>query len=201
VTEADSPEAVPERGSAARPAGQGRALRLFAVTGVLVLLVDLGTKHLALQLLETREPARLLGGAVYLTLVRNSGAAFSMGSDFTFVFPVVALCVLGWIGWLLRRLGSGPWGLALGLIVGGVLGNLADRLFRAPGPFLGHVVDMISVFDERGGVFPVFNVADSALTIGVALAILLELTGRQRDGGRLPRPARDRPGGPAHAGS
>jgi signal peptidase II len=173
---------------------RGRALRILALTGALVLVLDLGTKHLALQMIESREPVRLLGGAVYLTLVRNSGAAFSFGSDYTLVFPLVALFVLGWIGWMARRLASAPWALALGLVLGGALGNLTDRVFRAPGPFLGHVVDMVSVFDDSGGVFPVFNLADSALTAGVALAILLELTGRQRDGRRLPRRGAPAPG-------
>jgi signal peptidase II len=177
-------------GAALNPSARTRALRILGLTGALAFLVDLGTKHVALLLLEDREPVRLLGGAVYLTLVRNSGAAFSFGSDYTFVFPVVALVVLGWIGWMARRLGSVPWAVALGLVLGGALGNLADRVFRAPGPFVGHVVDMVSVFDARGGVFPVFNAADSALTIGVALAILLELTGRQRDGSRLSRAGR-----------
>jgi signal peptidase II len=169
-------------------------LRILALTGALVLLLDLGTKHLALQTLESREPVRLLGGAVYLTLVRNSGAAFSFGSDYTLVFPLVALFVLGWIGWMARRLASAPWALALGLVLGGALGNLTDRVFRAPGPLVGHVVDMVSVFDDSGEVFPVFNLADSALTVGVALAILLELTGRQRDGRRLPRGGAQGPG-------
>jgi signal peptidase II len=177
-------------GAALNASTRTRALRILGLTGALVLLIDLGTKHLALQLLEDAEPVRLLGGAVYLTLVRNSGAAFSFGSDYTFVFPLVALVVLGWIGWMARRLGSVPWAVALGLVLGGALGNLADRVFRAPGPFVGHVVDMVSVFDARGGVFPVFNAADTALTVGVALAILLELTGRQRDGSRLSRTAR-----------
>ena len=70
------------------------------------------------------------------------------------------------------------------LPLGGALGNLGDRVFRAPGPFVGHVVDFVSVFDDAGRVFPVFNVADSALTIGLGLALLLELTGRRRDGTR-----------------
>jgi signal peptidase II len=87
---------------------------------------------------------------------------------------------------VIRTVRSTPWAVALGIVLGGVVGNLGDRLFRAPGPLMGHVVDMVSVFDEHGRVFPVFNVADSALTIGVALIILLELTGRQRDGTRLP---------------
>ena len=100
---------------------------------------------------------------------------------------MIALVVVGWIVWMARRLRSLPWAIALGLVLGGALGNLADRLFRAPGPFVGHVVDMISVFDPTARVFPVFNIADRALICGVVLAILLELTGRQRDGTRITR--------------
>lgn len=153
---------------------------------LVALLADFGTKHLALVTLEHREPVRLLGGAVYLTLTRNSGAAFSLGSDYTWIFPLVTLAVVGWIVWMALRLRSIPWAVSLGLVLGGALGNLVDRIFRAPGPFLGHVVDMVSLFDPHGQVWPVFNLADSALVTGVCLAILLELTGRRREGGRLP---------------
>jgi signal peptidase II len=163
-----------------------RVLLVFLAVGVSVLLVDQVTKHLSVIYLEDREPVRLLWGAVYLTLVRNSGAAFSLGTDITYVFPLVALVVLVVLALVIWRVRSVAWAVALGLVLGGVFGNLGDRLFRAPGPFVGHVVDMVSVFDERGRVFPVFNAADSALTIGVVLIILLELTGRQRDGSRLP---------------
>ena len=90
------------------------------------------------------------------------------------------------------RLRSLPWAVSLGLVLGGALGNLIDRIFRAPGPFVGHVVDMISLFDPYGQVWPVFNLADSSLVCGVLLAVLLELTGRQRDGRRAG--ARRRPG-------
>jgi signal peptidase II len=163
-----------------------RVLLIFLTVAAVLVLFDQVTKHLAVINLEDGDPVRLLGGAVYLTLVRNSGAAFSLGTDITFIFPVVALIVLVVLGLVIRKVRSIPWAVALGIVLGGVLGNLGDRLFRAPGPFVGHVVDMVSVFDERGRVFPVFNVADSALTIGVILIILLELTGRQRDGTRLP---------------
>lgn len=185
MTEPTTPDSESDVEQAARRGGRRRAVRILLLTGVLAFLLDLGTKHLALQTLEHREPMRLLGGAVYLTVVRNSGAAFSFGSDYTFVFPMVTLLVLASIAWMARRLRSVPWAIALGLVLGGALGNLVDRIFRAPGPFLGHVVDMVSVFDPAGGVFPVFNVADSALFLGVCLAIMLELTGRQRDGRRL----------------
>jgi signal peptidase II len=163
-----------------------RVLLIFVVVGAALTLVDQVTKHLSVIYLEDGDPVRLLWGAVYLTLVRNSGAAFSLGTDITFVFPLVAFVVLVVLALVIRTVRSTPWAVALGIVLGGVVGNLGDRLFRAPGPLMGHVVDMVSVFDEHGRVFPVFNVADSALTIGVALIILLELTGRQRDGTRLP---------------
>ena len=148
------------------------------------MLADVLTKQLAVHALENRAPVRLLGGAVYLVLVRNSGAAFSLGRSHTLIFPLLTLGAIGWIGWMATRLRSVPWAVALGLVLGGALGNLGDRVFRAPGPFVGHVVDFVSVFDDAGRVFPVFNVADSALTIGLGLALLLELTGRRRDGTR-----------------
>jgi signal peptidase II len=159
---------------------------MFLVVGAAATLIDQVTKHLSVVYLEDRDPVRLLGGTVYLTLVRNSGAAFSLGTDVTFIFPMVAIVVLTVLALVIRKVRSTAWAVALGLVLGGVLGNLSDRMLRSPGPFVGHVVDMVSVFDEHGRVFPVFNAADSALTIGVALIILLELTGRQRDGTRLP---------------
>lgn len=174
---------------------------ILTVVAAVVLLADVITKHLALAALEDREPVRLLGGAVYLTVTRNSGAAFSLASDYTWVFPIIATAVVGWIGWLALRLRSRPWAVALGLVLGGALGNLVDRLFRAPGPFVGHVVDMISVFNPRGEVFPVFNLADSALVCGVSLAVLLELTGRQRDGTRLGRGGTVSTAGGGHDGA
>jgi signal peptidase II len=166
-------------------AGRWRASGLLAAIGAGVVLVDQVTKQLAVDHLADAEPMRLLGGALYLVHTTNSGAAFNLGSSYTWVFPVIAIAVIGWICWLARRLRSLAWAVALGLVLGGAAGNLVDRLFRAPGPFRGEVVDMISVFDPYGQVFPVFNIADSSLTVGVLLAVLLELTGRRRDGTRV----------------
>jgi signal peptidase II len=174
---------------------RGRVITLFSVVVAVVLALDVITKELAVSDLAGREPVRLLGGAVYLLLTRNSGAAFSLGTGFTFVFPIVALVVTAAMLWTVRRLRSVPWALAFGLVLGGTLGNLTDRIFRAPGPFVGHVVDFISVFDRYGQGFPVFNLADSALCVGVGLAILLELTGRRRDGTRVSPGAADGDGG------
>ncbi|WP_043544890.1 signal peptidase II [Salinispora arenicola] len=164
-----------------------RAVSILFGVGLTGLALDLLTKHLALRALEGREPVELLGGLVYLSLTRNSGAAWSIGADYTWVFPLITIVVIGWILWTALRLRSLPWAVALGLVLGGALGNLMDRIFRAPGWFVGHVVDMISVFEPYGRVFPVFNVADSALVCGVFLAVFLELTGRQRDGSRINR--------------
>lgn len=149
-----------------------------------LVLLDLVTKQLAEAHLAGSDPVRLLGGAVYLVHATNSGAAFNLGSSYTYIFPFIALGVLGWIGWMALRMRSLAWAVALGLVAGGATGNLVDRLFRPPGPLRGEVVDMISVFAPDGSVWPVFNIADSALVVGVALAVYLELTGRRRDGTR-----------------
>jgi signal peptidase II len=162
-----------------------RAIAILAGTALVAFLADLLTKHLALLELTGRGPVELLDGVIYFSLTRNSGAAWSIGSDHTWIFPLITIAVIGWIGWMALRLRSVPWAISLGLVLGGALGNLVDRIFRAPGRFVGHVVDMISLFDPYGRVWPVFNLADSALVCGVVLAVLLELTGRQRDGSRV----------------
>jgi signal peptidase II len=162
-----------------------RAVLVLGIVATVIVVADVVSKYLVVAHLSHHAPVRLLGGAMYLTLTRNSGAAFSLGTGVTFVFPVVSLLVMGWIGWMARRLRSVPWGIALGLILGGALGNVADRVFRAPGFMVGHVIDFISVFSPDGRYFAIFNVADSALSCGVVLAILLELTGRRRDGTRV----------------
>lgn len=129
--------------------------------------------------LSDRGPVRLLGGLVNLVQARNTGAAFSIAQGQTVVLSLVALGVVAAIARTARRLGSSAWAVCLGLILGGAVGNLIDRIFRAPGPLRGAVVDWI---DLR--VWPVFNLADSALVIGVCLAVVLELLGRRMDGAR-----------------
>lgn len=178
------------RGSAvgvAHTRGDWRARWWLLGLAVLVVALDQATKQLAVAMLAGAEPVRLLGGAAYLVYTTNTGAAFNLGSSYTWVFSLVAFVVTGWIAVLAVRLRSLGWALALGLVLGGALGNLADRLFREPGPFRGAVVDMVSLFVPDGSIWPVFNVADSALVVGVALAIWLELTGRRRDGSRVVR--------------
>lgn len=170
---------------AQRVQARGLAVAVLAAAAAVAIGLDLITKEIALTHLGDGSAVRILGGAIYFDLTRNSGAAFSIGSDFTFIFAIIAMAVMTGIILVARRLRSVAWAISLGLIFGGAAGNLVDRLFRAPGPLHGHVVDFISVFAPAGRYFPIFNVADSALFCGVVLAIYLEFTGRRRDGTRV----------------
>jgi signal peptidase II len=160
------------------------ALVALGLTAAVVVGLDVLTKYLAVTHLTDRPPVRTLGGALYLDLTFNSGAAFSLGTGITWLFPLVTLVVTVWIVTLARRLRSVVWAVALGLVLGGAFGNVGDRLFRAPGFLVGHVVDFASLFGPNGQHWPIFNLADSSLCCGVVLALLLELTGRRRDGSR-----------------
>lgn len=160
---------------------------LLAGIAVVVLVADVVTKIMGVVWLEGREPVRLLGGAVYLVLVRNPGAAFSIATGYTWVLSLVAIGVSAVIIRVARRLRSVGWAVALGLILGGALGNLTDRIFRSPGPLRGHVVDTVSLFAPDGSVWPVFNLADSAIVTGGVLIVLLALTGHELDGTRSAR--------------
>jgi signal peptidase II len=164
---------------AARGTPLSRSTRLLAAVAVVVLALDALTKHLVVQHLEHRDPVRLLGGALLLNVSRNSGAAFSFAQGATIVFTLVALAVIVVIVRTARRLDSAAWATSLGLLLGGATGNLMDRIFRAPGIGRGAVVDFI---DFR--VWPVFNLADSAIVCGGVLAVLLSLRGIEVDGTR-----------------
>ena len=132
------------------------------------LALDISTKIIAVSRLDPQEPIRLLGGLLTLRLIRNPGAAFSQGAQFTYVFAGIAVLVLTFVVVrLVPRLGHPGWAVALGLLCAGVAGNLTDRLFRAPGPFRGHVVDFLEL--PR---WPIFNVADMCIT-GAAILIMV----------------------------
>jgi signal peptidase II len=157
---------------------RARRVGLFAVVAVVVLALDVISKVLVVQRLpEGHPPVRLLGGAIYLDQTRNSGAAFSLGAGFTVILTVVAIAVVVFIVRTAGRMRSTGWAIALGLILGGALGNLADRVFRAPGFLRGHVVDWISAFGPLGQHWPIFNLADSAIVCGAIVAALLALLG------------------------
>ncbi len=151
----------------------------FGVAAVVV-AIDAATKQLVLNSLEPGEVRDLVGSVLRLTLVRNPGAAFSFATNATWVLTLVATAVAIGVVVVSRRAVSLVWTLALGLVLGGALGNLADRFFRDPGFLRGHVVDFLELPD-----FPVFNLADSAIVCGAVLVVLLTLLGRTMDGQRL----------------
>jgi len=129
--------------------------------------------------LSDRAPVRLLGGLLTLRELRNSGAAFSIGTSVTVVFTLIAVGVIVAILRTARRLRSIPWAITLGLLLGGATGNLGDRLFRSPGFLRGDVVDWIELPH-----WPVFNVADASIVCGGVLAVLLAARGISLDGRR-----------------
>jgi signal peptidase II len=152
------------------------------VATVLVLALDVVTKLVVVAQLEHQAPKPILGGFVYLQLLRNSGAAFGIATGMTWILSLIVIAVIIAIIWIVPRLRSTGWAIGLGFVLAGALGNLADRIFRAPGPLRGHVVDWISVFQPNGDAFPVFNMADSGICVGGALIVLMALLGKEYDG-------------------
>jgi signal peptidase II len=178
-----SAEAAPGRvGGEPVPAARRRLPAVLTATAVAVLAADQASKAWAVQALTGRGRVPLLGEVFGLELVRNPGAAFSFATGSTWVFTVVAAVAAVVIVRVARRLGSGVWAVALGLLLGGALGNLVDRLARAPGPGRGHVVDFLA-FPH----FPIFNVADSCITVAAALIALQAFRGVGVDGRREDR--------------
>ena len=114
----------------------------------------------------------VIPGVLQWYFIRNSGAAFSIGENFTWFFTLVMAAVAAAIIVMSRRVGSAWWGIGLGLVLGGALGNLTDRLFRPPSFAMGHVVDFISFPN-----FAIFNMADMAVVGGVITICLLTLLG------------------------
>lgn len=156
------------------PVATGSALRfrlLAAGVAVVGVTLDQITKALAIAHLDPAEPIRLLGGLLTLQLIRNPGAAFSMGEQFTVVFTGIAIVALiGVAGWLLPRVRHVGWAVATGCLLAGIVGNLLDRLFREPAPFHGHVIDFLQLPN-----FAIFNVADMFITAAAVLVIWLSL--------------------------
>jgi signal peptidase II len=147
------------------------------LTAAVVLVADAVSKTIVVAKLSDRPPVTAIDHVLTLTLTRNAGAAFSIGGGATVLFTVVALAVVVVIVRTARSLVSRGWAVALGLLLGGALGNLADRLFRSPGPGRGHVVDWLELPH-----WPVFNIADAAIVTGGILALLLALRGIELDG-------------------
>jgi len=151
---------------------------VLAGVAAFVLAADIISKALVVTHLRPAEPVHLLDNVLMLNLLRNSGAAFSVGTGNTIIFTAIAVGVVIYITRTARNLRSLGWAIALGLLLGGALGNLMDRLFRAPGFLRGDVVDWI----ELTRYWPVFNLADSAIVCGGILTVVLAMFGYHLDG-------------------
>jgi len=145
---------------------------------VLAYAADLGSKQWALATLADGD-VPVLGDWFTLHLTFNPGAAFSTGTGFTIVFTCLAMVAVVVVLWLSRRLASTGWAVALGFLLGGVGGNLTDRIVREPEPFHGHVVDFLMLPN-----WPVFNVADVCINVAAGLIILQTFRGVALDGSR-----------------
>jgi signal peptidase II len=150
---------------------------LLAGVAVFVIVADLLTKLAVVANLQLDEVHDVVGGLLRIDYTRNAGAAFSFGTGMTAVFGLVAIAVAVAIVRTARNLRSLAWAIVLGLLLGGALGNLGDRIFRSPGFLRGHVVDWIELPH-----WPVFNLADSAIVCGGILAVLLSWLGIAIDG-------------------
>ena len=143
--------------------GKTRAIWLTAWT---IWLFDYATKTWALSNFSS-DPQPVVGTLLQFTLLKNSGAAFSLASGFTLIFSLLAVAVIATIVRYAARITSRGWLTCAGLLLGGVLGNLTDRIFREPGFFLGHVIDWIQIPN-----WPVFNIADIAISTAALLAFI-----------------------------
>ena len=162
---------------------------MLGVAGAVV-TADAVSKALALRHLRGHEQVRLLDGLLTLRLTLNPGAAFGVGTSYTALIALIACGVIFYVVRMAARLRSLAWTVGLGLLLGGAAGNLGDRLFRAPGPLRGSVVDWLNLPH-----FPwTFNLADAAITCAAVLVGILALLGKRIDGTSAAGAARD-PGG------
>jgi len=143
---------------------------LFSVAWF-VWVLDLATKIWAVNTLSHRPNIKVLGSFFQLTFVRNSGAAFSFAEGATIFLSLFGIAVLCAIFYFSPQITSKGWAVVLGLVMGGILGNLVDRIFREPGVLRGHVIDWMQLPH-----WPIFNVADSAIVIAALISMIL--TGR-----------------------
>ena len=161
-----------------RPSRRPLVLVLLALA-VTVLVVDQLSKVWAVANLTEGERTPLLGDLLGLSLLYNPGAALSIATGMTWIFTVAAIVVSVVILRVANRLGSRGWTVALGLLLGGAVGNLLDRLLRPPGIARGHVVDFIAYGDLFVG-----NIADIAIVAAAGLVVVLTLRGIGVDGSR-----------------
>ena len=135
--------------------------------------LDQFTKFLVVENLTERQPVEVIGDFLQFYFVKNAGAAFSLGSGSTWIFAIIASAVAIFIIVFAHRIRSLAWAALFGLLLGGNLGNLTDRLFREPGFGVGHVIDFLQL-----KYFPaIFNIADVAIVASMGIFIILTVRG------------------------
>ncbi len=155
-------------------------LVVLALVALGIYGLDQTAKYLIVTHMTLGQQIDVIGDILQFHFVKNSGAAFSLGTGMTWVFSIVAAAVAIFIIAYARRIRSFSWAILFGLLLGGTLGNLSDRLFREPRFGEGHVVDFIQVI----GFPAIFNVADSAIVVSMCLFVLLTIRGVRLDGRR-----------------
>ncbi|WP_382306131.1 signal peptidase II [Herbiconiux sp. UC225_62] len=157
-----------------------RVLIVLAAVAAASIVLDQITKLLVVQNLELGEVVPVVGDLIQFHFVKNSGAAFSIGNAYTWIFSILAAAVTVFIVWFARRIRSLAWAVVFGLLLGGTIGNLIDRLFKEPGFGVGHVIDFITI-----PLLPaIFNLADVSITAAMVLFLILTIRGVGLDGTR-----------------
>jgi signal peptidase II len=167
---------------AAKPAAKVsvRALIVLTVVALVVFAIDQIAKTLVVANLTEGVRVEVLGQLLQFFLIKNPGAAFSIGSGSTWIFSIIATGVLVFVIWYARRIRSVGWAVLFGLLLGGLLGNLTDRLIREPGFGRGEVVDFLQI-----PLLPaIFNLADVAIVSSMVLFLILTVRGVSLDGTR-----------------
>lgn len=155
-----------------------RRLGVLVTVAVLAYTADLLSKIAVVATMTEGGATHSLGGLVTFRLIRNPGAAFGLGVGVTIVFTAITTVVIAAILRTSRRLGSVPWAITLGLLLGGALGNLTDRIARSPSPLRGHVIDFIELPS-----WPIFNLADSSICVAGAMMVVLAFRNVPLEGG------------------
>ena len=172
-----SASAGPEGSGARRRLSRRTVLWTIAAIGAVIAVIDQITKNWAVDSLPLLEPQPFIGEILQLTLLYNSGAAWGMGAEITPVVTCLQLVIVAGVIVFAVKAVRSPWyTAALGLIMGGALGNIHDRLLREPGPFRGAVVDFLELPS-----WPVFNIADMAVVGGAIMIVALGLFGVASD--------------------
>jgi len=171
------PQSVKPEARTLAPGFRRKLVLITIAIAALTAFVDQLTKIWAISALSDGRRIPILGQFLAFRYLRNPGAALGLGYGYTWILTIVVIGVIIGIAWVARRLGSLAWAWALGLLLGGAIGNLIDRLFRMPGFGHGHVVDFIAYWNWFVG-----NVADIAIVVAAGLIILLSLRGISVDG-------------------